>query len=150
MLMPDFRTLVPHSGAMALLDRVVSADDETLSAEVRIRADSMFCGAVGVGAWAGIEYMAQAVAAHAGYIARLRGEPVKIGFLLGSRRYECSRPMFDIGSVLRVHARRVLQGENGLGSFECWIDAGEQRIATAIVNVFQPDNANDFLKEPQE
>ncbi|MEN3297402.1 MAG: 3-oxoacyl-[acyl-carrier-protein] synthase [Burkholderiales bacterium] len=147
MVMPDIRTLLPHSGAMVLLDRVVSADEESLCAEVRIRPDSMFCGTDGVGAWVGIEYMAQTVAAHAGHLARLRGEPVKIGFLLGSRRYQCTRSMFTIGGILRVHVRRELQAENGLASFECWIDAQEERIATATVTVFQPDNANDFLKE---
>ena len=86
--MPDIRSLVPHAGAMLLLDRVVSADADNLLAEVRIRSDSLFCNGDGVGVWVGIEYMAQAIAAWAGYIARSRGEPVKLGFLLGTRRYE--------------------------------------------------------------
>jgi predicted hotdog family 3-hydroxylacyl-ACP dehydratase len=150
MVMPDIHTLLPHSGAMVLLDRAVSADEENLCAEVCIRPGSMFCGTGGVGAWVGIEYMAQAVAAHAGHIARMRGEPVKIGFLLGSRRYECTRQMYALGSTLRIHARRVLQAENGLASYECWIDAVEEKIATATVTVFQPDNANEFLKESLE
>ena len=66
MEMPDIRTLVPHAGPMVLLDRVVSVDDENLCAEVRIRADSLFCVAGEVGAWAGLEYMAQAIGAYAG------------------------------------------------------------------------------------
>ena len=70
MEMPDIRTLVPHAGPMVLLDRVISADDENLCAEVRIRADSLFCVAGEVGAWAGLEYMAQAIGAYAGYTAR--------------------------------------------------------------------------------
>jgi predicted hotdog family 3-hydroxylacyl-ACP dehydratase len=132
---------------MVLLDRLISVDQENLCAEVAIHPGSLFCGADGVGAWVGIEYMAQAIAAYAGHAAKLRGEPVKIGFLLGSRRYECSRPVFAVGSVLRVHVQRVLQSENGLGSFECHIDEMEQRLATATVTVFQPANANEFLKE---
>ncbi|WP_307732400.1 hypothetical protein [Massilia sp. MB5] len=87
MSMPAFRSLVPHAGPMALLDRVLEADEESLCAEVAIRADSLFYAEGGVGSWVGIEYMAQAVAAHAGYLARQRGEAVKPGFLLGSRRY---------------------------------------------------------------
>jgi predicted hotdog family 3-hydroxylacyl-ACP dehydratase len=106
----------------------------------------LFCGADGVGAWVGIEYMAQAVAAHAGYRASLRGEQVKIGFLLGSRRYECSRPVFAIGSVLRVHVRCILLGENGLGSFECRIDDPGASVAIATLTVFQPANVNEFLE----
>jgi predicted hotdog family 3-hydroxylacyl-ACP dehydratase len=150
MTMPDIRSLVPHAGPMVLLDRVISVDEDSLLAEVVIRSDSLFWNADGVGAWVGIEYMAQAIGAWAGYTAQLRGEPVKLGFLLGTRRYECSRPIFISGSVLRVHIQRVFQDENGLGSFECYIDDEEGRIATAAVSVFQPPNVNDFLQRSSE
>jgi predicted hotdog family 3-hydroxylacyl-ACP dehydratase len=128
---------------MVLLDRVISADDESVCAEVTIRSNSMFVDGAGVGAWVGIEYMAQAIGAYAGYIARLRGETVKIGFLLGARRYECSRPIFPVGTVLRIHVRRVLQNENGLGSFECRIDNEDGPLATANLTVYQPADGTD-------
>jgi predicted hotdog family 3-hydroxylacyl-ACP dehydratase len=150
MAIPDIRTLVPHAGPMVLLDRVVSFENENLCAEVTIRTDSMFCGDDGVGAWVGIEYMAQAIAAHAGYEQQLHGEPIKIGFLLGSRRYESSCATFKIGTVLQVHVHRVLLSENGLGSYECRIDSviDQQNsvLATATVTVFQPANVSGFLK----
>lgn len=148
--MPDIRSLVPHAGPMVLLDRVISVDEDSLCAEVGIRSDTLFCGPDGVGAWIGIEYMAQAIAAWAGYTAHLRREPVKLGFLLGTKRYECSRPIFVLGSVLRVHVQRVFQNENGLGSFECRIDDTQGRLATATVTVFQPPNVNDFLQGSSE
>jgi predicted hotdog family 3-hydroxylacyl-ACP dehydratase len=148
--MPDIRSLVPHAGPMVLLDRVISVDEDSLLAEVRIRSDSLFCNTDGVGAWVGIEYMAQAIGAWAGYTAQARGEPVKLGFLLGTRRYDCSRPIFILGSLLRVHVLRVFQDENGLGSFECSIDNEEGRVATATVAVFQPPNVNDFLHGSSE
>ena len=155
MTMPDIpaiRELVPHSGAMVLLDRVVSADDDNLCAEVRIHAGSMLAEAHGVGAWVGIEYMAQAIAAHAGWKAWQKNQDVKVGFLLGSRKYQAGVPLFALGSVLRVHVHRVLQGENGLGAFDCRIDAadagqGAPALATATVTVFQPDNVNQFLED---
>jgi predicted hotdog family 3-hydroxylacyl-ACP dehydratase len=147
MTMPDIHALLPHSGAMVLLDRVLSADEENLCAEVTIRAASMFCGADGVGGWVGIEYMAQAIAAHAGYAARMRGEAVKIGFLLGSRRYTCTWPAFAIGSVLRIAVHKLLQAENGLASFDCRIKAGDDDIATASITVFQPHDAATFFKD---
>jgi len=145
MAIPDIRSLLPHAGPMVLLERVVSVDEESLLAEVCIRPGSLFCRAGGVGAWVGIEYMAQAIGAWSGYAARLRGEAPKLGFLLGTRRYECRRPIFVLGSRLRVHVQRVFQNENGLGSFECVIDDEEGRIATATVTVFQPHNVNDFV-----
>lgn len=148
---PDMRELVPHDGAMVLLDRVLWADDEALCAELTIRPDTLFCDGAAVGAWVGVEYMAQAIAAHAGHLALRRGEPVRVGFLLGARRYDARRPGFALGSVLRVQVRRVLQGENGLAAFECQIeDSGAAQtctVATATITVFQPDNVSEFLQE---
>lgn len=148
--MPDIRSLVPHAGPMVLLDRVIAVDADSLCAEVTILPDSLFCRPEGVGAWVGIEYMAQAIAAHAGHAARLRGEPVKVGFLLGSRRYECMRPSFRIGSVLRVSIRCLLFADNGLGSFECRIDDESGTAATAVVSVFLPANVDEFLNGSME
>jgi len=148
--MPDIRSLIPHADPMVLLDRVISVDENSLVAEVRIREDSVFCNPDGVGAWVGIEYMAQAIGAWAGYSAQLRGEAVKLGFLLGTRRYECTRPLFALGSVLRVHVQRLFQNENGLGSFECSIDDEEGRVTSATVTVFQPPNVDDFFQGSSE
>jgi predicted hotdog family 3-hydroxylacyl-ACP dehydratase len=128
---------------MVLLDRVLSVDEERLCAEVAIRPDSLFSVDGGVGAWVGLEYMAQAIAAYGGYGSRSRGEPVKIGFLLGARRYECARPRFAVGSVLTVSVR-ILHSHNGLASFECCIDDNDGRAATANVTVFQPAGIDDL------
>ena len=135
--LPDIRQLVPHAGAMVLLDRVVSADEENLCAEVRIRRDSLFCLDGAVGSWVGIEYMAQAIGAYAGYSARLRGEPLKLGYLLGTRCYQCTRPFFPVGALLRIHVKRVLQSANGLASFECRIEDEIGQIGSANLSVFQ-------------
>jgi predicted hotdog family 3-hydroxylacyl-ACP dehydratase len=138
MKIPDFGSLVPHAKPMVLLDRVLWADQENLCAEVCIRSDSLFCTAEGVGAWVGLEYMAQAVAAYAGYVAHLRGEAVRIGFLLGTRRYDCNRPFFYVGTRLQIHVKRVFQSENGMGSFECRIDDGPAQLASVTLTVYQP------------
>jgi predicted hotdog family 3-hydroxylacyl-ACP dehydratase len=141
MTVPDIRSLLPHSGPMVLLDRVITADEESLCAEVRIRQNSLFCHAGGVGAWVGLEYMAQAIGAYAGYTAKLRGEPIRVGFLLGTRRYQCSRPVFAVGSLLKIYVKQIFQGENGLASFECHIDDESGQLATASVTVYQPADA---------
>ena len=142
--LPDIRTLVPHAGRMVLLDRVVSAGAEDLCAEVRIHKDSLFCLDGAVGSWVGLEYMAQAIGAYAGYTARLRGEPVKLGYLLGTRCYECTRPSFSAGTLLRIHVKRLLQSENGLASFECRIDAENGQLASANLAVYQPTGEANF------
>ncbi|MEM4989627.1 3-hydroxylacyl-ACP dehydratase [Collimonas sp. H4R21] len=146
----DIRRFLPHSGAMVLLDRLLEAGTEELLAEVTIRQDSLFCDGQGVPAWVGVEYMAQAIAAYAGYAAQLRGEAVKIGFLLGTRRYEAGCPGFAVGSVLQVHVQRLLQADNGIGSFECRIHAAGQQLASATITVFQPADAAVFLEGSTE
>ncbi len=139
--------IVPHAGKMCLLDRAIDGDAESLSCEVTIRQDGLFFNHGGVDGWVGIEYMAQAVAAWAGWRARLRGEIPKIGFLLGSRRYDCSRPRFNLGETYRVDVHRQFQADNGLGQFDCSIQLDGQTVASATLTVFEPENAGDFLME---
>lgn len=129
---------------MVLLDRVVSFEDENLVTEVTIREDTLFCEAEGVPGWIGIEYMAQAVAAHAGAHARLAGNPPAIGFLLGTRSYECSVSQFSLGETLTVFVEPLFS-ESGLGAFSCRIET-DHLIASATINVYQPDenSLDDF------
>ena len=74
-----------------------------------------------VGAWVGIEYMAQAIGA-----MPVTDEPIRLGFILGTRRYESNWPVFEIGSTLNVAVERLLEGESGLASFDCEIVDTEQ------------------------
>jgi predicted hotdog family 3-hydroxylacyl-ACP dehydratase len=48
--------------------------------------------------------------------------------------------------VLRVFVQRLLLADNGLGSYECRIEDGNEVVANAIVSVFQPANAEEFLE----
>jgi predicted hotdog family 3-hydroxylacyl-ACP dehydratase len=129
---------VPHRGAMSLLDRVEEVDDQAIVATVRVPADGLFVGPEGMPAWVGIEYMAQAVAAWSGARAKAGGGSPRIGYLLGSRRYEAHVPAFAIGAELRVFAQCELFGENGLGMFDCRITQGGQVLATGRLSVFEP------------
>lgn len=130
---------------MCLLDRLIDAGPEHLTAEVAVPADGLFSDAGGVGAWVGIEYMAQAVAAWAGWQWRAKGEAPRIGFLLGTRRYRCVVPRFAAGQRLRVEVRRNFQADNGLGQFDGRVLAEGQELASAQVNVFGPEDPSAFL-----
>ncbi len=129
---------VPHRGAMSLLDRVERCDDQSIVACVRVPAQGLFSGPDGVPAWVGIEYMAQAIAAWSGARARAAGGSPRIGFLLGSRRYEARVPAFAAGAELRIAATSELVGENGLGVFDCTITQDGRVLATARLNVYEP------------
>lgn len=145
--------LVPHEKPMLLIDRMVDFGEEWFKSEVEITAESEFLNEnSAVPSWVGIEYMAQTIAAYAGRISRENGEPVKIGFLVGSRKYCSTLAEFPIGMKLQVTAERVIQGDNGLSVFECTIETesnngtASEQIATASLNVFQPDDASEFLQ----
>ncbi len=129
---------VPHRGAMSLLATVEHCDDQTILARVVVPAQGLFAGDGGVPAWVGIEYMAQAVAAWSGARARGDGGSPRIGFLLGSRRYEAAVSSFEAGSVLQVFAQCELMGSNGLGMFDCRITQDDRVLASGRLSVFEP------------
>jgi predicted hotdog family 3-hydroxylacyl-ACP dehydratase len=136
-------TWVPHRGAMNLLDDVEHCDELTIVARVRVPGEGLFHGAEGVPAWVGIEYMAQAVAAWSGARARTGGGSPRIGYLLGSRRYEAAVPAFDVGAQLRVFASCELMGDNGLGMFDCRIEQDGRVLASGRLSVFEPPDQED-------
>jgi predicted hotdog family 3-hydroxylacyl-ACP dehydratase len=142
--------LVPHSGRMCLLASAAAGEGDSLQAELTIRADDIFFDSMGpgsgVGAWVGIEYMAQAVAAWAGLRARRTGDAPKLGFLLGSRRYQSSRSAYALGERLIIDVRREFQADNGLGQFDCRIEIAGETVASAHLTVFGPDDPVAFLR----
>lgn len=142
----DIEHVIPHRGAMRLVDRLLEWDEHRAVVEVVAPGNGPFdCVDGGVPAWIGIEYMAQAIAAWSGCTAREAGRAPAMGFLLGTRRYESSLPAFAADAPLRVEARCELMGDNGLGSFACAIFAGGERVASANISVFQPEDADAFI-----
>ena len=133
--------LLPHAPPAVLIDAVLDWDKGRLDARVSIHVGSRFFEAErGVPGYVGIEYMAQACGAYAGLEATSSGQPVRIGFLLGTRRYACNRPWFRAGDELTVGVTEVLR-EGVMGVFDCRIELHGSEVATARLNVYQPDDA---------
>jgi len=132
--------VIPHRGAMRLIDRLLDWDGQRVAVELTVPVDGPFHEPAGVPAWVGIEYMAQTVAAWAGARAMRAGGRPRIGFLIGSRRYEARCASFRGGSTLRVEARCELMADNGLGMFDCRIFLEGVEVASARLSVFEPDD----------
>ena len=147
MFIPDISTLVPHARPMLLVEKLVRADQKSLCSEVTVGKDTLFHHGDGVDAWIGIEYMAQTVAAHAGFLAHLENEPVRIGFLLGTRHYQCQTNIFPFGATLQIQVERQYLTEDGLGSYQCRIFAQDQELARAILTVYQALKAQPQTRE---
>ena len=140
----EISEVVPHSGLMSLLDEVVEYSEESLTASVDIHPGVMFAESQGVPGWVGIEYMAQTIAAHAGVLQRLNNLEVKVGFLVGTRKFTCSHAYIPFGSKLLISVEKEFQADNGLGVFNCRIQCGDI-LMEAGLNVFQPDDVDEFL-----
>jgi predicted hotdog family 3-hydroxylacyl-ACP dehydratase len=131
--------LLPHSGPMLLLERVVShAEDQTICA-LDPAASDLFRDAEGnVPGWVALEWMAQCVAAHGGLLARAAGRRPSPGMLVGARRIELLRREFAPGEMLEVEARYA--GSAGaLASFACALRAGPEVVATGSLSVYVSD-----------
>ncbi|WP_441620138.1 ApeP family dehydratase [Cupriavidus sp. RAF12] len=147
--LPPVSEVVPHAGAMRLIDELVHADAEQCVARATVRATQLFVDDAGMPGWTGIEYMAQTIAAWAGVRDRAAGRKPGLGFLLGSRRYACDVAAFPVGSVLTIRTQVELIGDNGLGMFACTLALDGHEVARANVSVFQPADAQAFLQGQQ-
>ncbi len=132
----DIDALVPHSGKMSLLNKVLDYDETSLRAQVVVRQDGLFDRGQEIPSWLGIEYMAQTIAAFTGVEDQLAGRPVRSGFLLGTRRYESDQPYFKVGEMLTIKVTKLMQ-DQALAVFECTL-SGDGVQASAKLNVYQP------------
>jgi predicted hotdog family 3-hydroxylacyl-ACP dehydratase len=141
--------VMPHQGKMLLLERILEWDAEQLRALAIIRPDMPMADEQGLPAWVGLELMAQAAAALAGCHARNRQAPAQIGFLVGSRRYQCNCSYFPVGAHLEIQVSQSMRGDNGLSVFDAAITGtGPQSAitASAAINIFQPADPEAFIK----
>jgi predicted hotdog family 3-hydroxylacyl-ACP dehydratase len=130
------RELLPHGPEMTLIERLAEYSPQRSVATVTITRQSRFGEASGVPAWVGIEYMAQTIAAHAGYERRLSGKPPAIGFLLGTRAYRSDIGVFPLGATLTISVEPLV-ADAKLAAFQCAI-VTDRVVATAVVNTYQP------------
>ena len=137
--------LIPQSQTMVLLNRVLDIGEGYIIAELKVRDDGLFSNfEPNVPAWLGLEYMAQAVAAFSGYQRKCKGEAIGLGFLLGTRHYQCSVGSFPCGSYLQVRAEKIIEAANDMSVFECTVD-GVNIKASGRLNVMLPQDSKKFL-----
>ena len=88
-------------------------------------------------------YMAQCIAAHGGLRARAAGDPITIGFLLGSRSITLHTPRFQPGQHLEVEAAHVW-GEHDFFSFACVVRDARTRatLVEGTLTVARADGAD--------
>jgi predicted hotdog family 3-hydroxylacyl-ACP dehydratase len=111
-----WRTLIPHQGAMCLLDDVVAWTEDSIHArsDSHRRADNPLRSDGRLRAVHLCEYGAQAMAVHGGLVARAAGGVASPGFLVSLREVELAVARIDdLPGPLDVHAEKLLGDENG-------------------------------------
>ncbi len=140
---PAVSEVVPHAGRMILLDRIVDFSDNAVACIATIRADNPYLSERGeIGEWVALEYMSQAIAAHSGLEGLMRGEPPRVGLLLGSRKFTCCSPgRLRLGQTLLVSAQRVWQDE---GMAICQASVSDEssgaKLIEASLSVYLPES----------
>jgi predicted hotdog family 3-hydroxylacyl-ACP dehydratase len=110
----DWSMLIPHHGAMCLLDDVVAWSDTTIHArsDSHRRADNPLRSDDRLRALHLCEYGAQAMAVHGGLIARAAGGMASPGYLVSLRAIDLLVDRVDdLPGPIDVHAERLLGGE---------------------------------------
>ncbi len=145
----DVESFLPHQRPMVLIDKIIDSQADQLTAQVTINSNSPYFDEQlqGVPNYVGIEYMAQSIAALAGVEAKLQQRPIQVGFLLGSRKLKFQIPLFEFGKNYQITVARLYQEESGLAVFDCSISFKNQVVASANVNVYQPENTQEYLQQ---
>lgn len=129
---------VLHRKPMLFLDRLVDIGPVHATCAWRIPDDFDFIvPGHGVPAYAGIEFMAQCVAVHAGARARLRGFMPPLGYLLGTRHFRCSVEYFAVGANYLASCEELVRDNQGMGSFACRIQQDGRELASANLAVLE-------------
>lgn len=138
----DVEPLVPHSGRMVLLDRIIEYGSDFLIAESTITPNHILLRNGKLATFAGIEIMAQGIAAWSGCIATEKGQTVRLGYLLGTRKLHIYSQYIEIGTRLKISIKMSIQDASGFGVFDCQLMdlATNTVLLEGALNVFSPEN----------
>ena len=105
----ELLSLIPHRGKMLLLSNVkeYNLSDSSLCAEYLVTEDCIFYDPSlgGVPAWAGFEFMAQAVTVLAGIRNREMGLKPNMGFILSIPSLKIEIPVFKPGQAVELYVK---------------------------------------------
>lgn len=132
----EIQDLIPHAGAMCLLDEVLEWDSVTLRARSRRyqQADNPLRRADGrLGTACGIELAAQAMALQGRLAAGDTGPPVQ-GYLASLREVRLATPFLDGPADLLILVTRLL-GDADSASYRFLLTRGEVEVLSGRATV---------------
>ncbi len=139
-MLPSVASLVPHRAPMILLDEALAFDDDGATCAAVVREGGVFVERGVVPAVVFMEYMAQAVAALAGYAAQQRGDAVGSGYVVGAREVNLHVAGASVGDRLLVTVRR-LAGNAQLGHYRGEVRREGELLADGELSIFSGPRA---------
>jgi len=133
---PAVEELLPHKAPMVLLDRILSWDGATARCGLRVREGAPFVVDGKARAAVALEYMAQCVGVCTALRSLERGEPLRMGYLVGARTMTLAVDRFDVGDELVVAATEEADGDE-LGLFACETERGGSVVVSATLSVYR-------------
>lgn len=137
----DWAHLIPHAGAMCLLDAVASWDARSIHAlsASHARADNPLRSAQGLHAIHLAEYGAQAMAVHGALLARAQGVAApRAGLLVSLRDVQLTAEYVDqLAGNLDIHAE-CLYADSGGAQYAFRVEHGGRLLASGRAAIIHP------------
>jgi predicted hotdog family 3-hydroxylacyl-ACP dehydratase len=132
---PAVVDLVPHAGAMVLLDALTAWQTGQARCTATIREHAPFVVDGRVDSAVTIEYMAQAVAACLGYEAITAGDGVRVGMIIACKRFEAHADALHVGDEIEVDVR-CIQGNESLSHFDCKLTRAGALFSESVLTLY--------------
>jgi predicted hotdog family 3-hydroxylacyl-ACP dehydratase len=132
---PPVAELIPHAGAMVLLDELVAWHKGYARCVALVRPFAPFVRDGRVDSVVTIEYMAQAVAACLGYEALSAGDGVRVGMIIACKRFVAHADHLRVGDALTLDVHSV-QGNELLSHFDCKLSRADELFSEATLTLY--------------
>jgi predicted hotdog family 3-hydroxylacyl-ACP dehydratase len=136
--------LLPQAPPMILIDEIVGWNDDQVVAAVTVRRDAIFAEDRGMPAHVALEWMAQTCGALVGIKAIESREPVRVGFLLGTRDFRSRISWFNLADRVTVTATSTFS-DGEMAVFDCQVDRLSKICVTARLTLYQPQDLKAML-----
>lgn len=133
--MTNIENLLPHSGAIVLIDEILDVDEKSIRVKTTIKK-SPFLQNDRFYSYQLIEVMAQSLGLYRAH--NDKKNTTKIAFLIGCRKFEIYKPYLNLGDEIEINSELSFQDENGFGVYDSAILLNGNIIAKASLSVLNP------------
>lgn len=144
--------LIPHSGKMVLLSRIISHDisKREVVAQFDVEESCIFYDDElgGIPNWVTFEIMAQTLSSLTGITNRVKGLKPLAGCILSINNFKAEKEVFEKGSVLTINIREDFRDEEShVFKYYCSVSQnGKADLVTTDITVLETENIESIVK----